>query len=116
MKERLLVAAMYEEFRTTGKLRDTLSEDDKIVRELHATEVLKKPISTLDAQWPRETGTAHGTGTPARSLKKAPKPKAEKPRREAKPAPARKRKPRRRPRKAHQANPPSCPRQARASA
>jgi len=88
VQERLLVAKMYEEFRTTGKLRDTLSEDDKIVRELHASEVLKKPLSTLDAQWPRETGTAHGTGTPARSLKKAPKPKAEKPRREAKPAPA----------------------------
>ena len=88
VKERLLVAQMYEEFRTTGKLRDTLSEDDRIVRELHATEVLKKPISTLDAQWPRETGTAHGTGTPARARKKAPKPKAEKPRREAKPAPA----------------------------
>jgi len=77
VKERLLVAAMYEEFRTTGKLRDTLSEDDRIVRELHATEVLKKPISTLDAQWPRETGTAHGTGAPARARKKAPKPKPE---------------------------------------
>lgn len=68
--ERMTVARQYEEFCKTGKLRTTLSEDDRIVRELHAAEVLKKPISTLDAQWPRETGTAHGTGTPARSRKK----------------------------------------------
>jgi predicted flap endonuclease-1-like 5' DNA nuclease len=87
VKERLLVAEMYEEFRTTGKLRDTLSDDDRIVRELHATEVLKKPLSTLDAQWPRETGTAHGTGTPARSRKKQ-KVRVEKPKPQPKPAPA----------------------------
>jgi predicted flap endonuclease-1-like 5' DNA nuclease len=76
--ERMLVARMYEEFRKTGKLRATLSDDDRTVRELHAAEVLKKPLSTLDAQWPREIGTAHGTGTPARSRKKlrAEKPKA----------------------------------------
>ncbi len=74
----MLVARMYEEFRKTGKLRATLSDDDRTVRELHAAEVLKKPLSTLDAQWPREIGTAHGTGTPARSRKKlrAEKPKA----------------------------------------
>jgi hypothetical protein len=86
VKEQLLVAAMYEEFRKTGKLRATLSEDDRIVRELHATEVLKKPISSLDAQWPRETGTAHGTGTPARSRNRQ-KLRAEKPRPQPKPAP-----------------------------
>jgi predicted flap endonuclease-1-like 5' DNA nuclease len=83
--ERMMVARQYEEFCKTGKLRTTLSEDDRIVRELHATEVLKKPISTLDAQWPRETGTAHGTGTPARSRKKV---RAEKPKPRAKSAPA----------------------------
>ena len=84
--ERILVERQFEEFRKTGKLRATLSEDDKLVRELHATEVLKKPISTLDAQWPRETGTAHGTGTPARSPKKV-KVRAEKPKPQPKPAP-----------------------------
>lgn len=88
VREGILIAEMYEEFRMTGKLRDTLSEDDRIVRELHAAEVLKKPISTLDAQWPRETGTAHGTGTPARSRKKAKAPRPEKPKPQPKPAKA----------------------------
>ena len=84
--ERMLVASQYEEFRKTGKLRDTLPTDDKVVRELHAAEVLKKPLSTLDAQWPRETGTAHGTGAPARVTKRKVV-KAEKPKKEPKPAP-----------------------------
>lgn len=69
VQERALVASMYQEFQKTGKLRDTLPDDDKTVRELHAAEVLKQPLSTLDAQWPREIGTAHGTGAPPRSAK-----------------------------------------------
>ncbi|MBP6013610.1 MAG: DUF4332 domain-containing protein [Alphaproteobacteria bacterium] len=84
--ERMLVARMYEEFQKTGKLRATLPDDDKVVRELHANEVLKKPLSTLDAQWPRETGTAHGTGAPARVTKRKVV-KAAKPKMEPKPAP-----------------------------
>ncbi len=79
VREYARVRAMYDEFRTTGKLRDTLSEDDKTVRALHAAEVLKKPLSTLDALWPRETGTKHGTGTPARNAKKAKPPRPERP-------------------------------------
>jgi predicted flap endonuclease-1-like 5' DNA nuclease len=89
VQERALVQSMYQEFQKTGKLRATLSEDDKTVRALHAAEVLKQPLSTLDAQWPKEIGTAHGTGAPPRSAKPkkvaaqkpAPAPKA-------KPAPA----------------------------
>lgn len=50
------VAAQYEEFRRTGKVRTTLGEDDKVVRALYAAEVLKTPLSSLDAKWPRETG------------------------------------------------------------
>lgn len=69
-KERDLVKSMYTEFRKTGKVRATLPEDDKLVRRLHAAEVLKVPMSTVDATWPRETGTAHGTGRPARVTKK----------------------------------------------
>ena len=65
-KERDLVRAMYREFRMTGKVRDTLPEDDRMVRRLHAIEVLRAPLSSIDALWPRETGTAHGTGRPAR--------------------------------------------------
>ncbi len=74
-KERTTIAAMYEEFRKTGKVRQTLSEDDKLVRRLHALEVLKVPLSTIDALWPRETGTAHGTGRPARTTKNQKQPK-----------------------------------------
>jgi Domain of unknown function (DUF4332)/Zinc dependent phospholipase C len=81
------IRAMHDEFRTTGKLRDTLNEDDKTVRALHATEVLKKPLSTLDALWPREIGTKHGTGTPARSTKKVKPPRAEKPKPQPKATP-----------------------------
>lgn len=54
-----LVAAQYEEFRRTGKVRATLCEDDKDVRALHAAEVLKAPLSSLDAKWPREIGAEH---------------------------------------------------------
>ena len=64
------VEAQYEEYRRTGKVRGTLGEDDKVVRELHAAEVLKKPLSSLDAMWPREIGAKHGEGAPPRSLSK----------------------------------------------
>jgi len=60
------VEAQYEEYRRTGKVRSTLGEDDKVVRELHATEVLKTPLSSLDAKWPREIGAKAGEGAMAR--------------------------------------------------
>ncbi len=92
LQERALVQSMYQEFQKTGKLRATLSEDDKTVRALHAAEVLKQPLSTLDAQWPKEIGTAHGTGTPPRSAKPkkvvAPKPAKAEPAPKAKAAAA----------------------------
>lgn len=65
-KDRDLVEAQYKEYRRTGKVRETLGEDDKVVRALHAEEVLGVSLATLDSQWPRETGTAHGEGAPAR--------------------------------------------------
>jgi predicted flap endonuclease-1-like 5' DNA nuclease len=40
------------------------------VRALHAAEVLKKPLSSLDAMWPREIGARHGDGAPARGRTK----------------------------------------------
>jgi predicted flap endonuclease-1-like 5' DNA nuclease len=61
------VEAQYEEFRRTGKVRATLGEDDKVVRELHATEVLKTPLSSLDAKWPSEIGAKAGEGAPPRT-------------------------------------------------
>lgn len=62
LADRRLVNAQYEEFRKTGKVRETLGDDDRIVRKLFAEEVLKVPLSTLDSQWPRETGTKAGKG------------------------------------------------------
>ena len=83
-KERDVVRAMYREYRQTGKLRQTLSEDDRTVRRLHAVEILRQPLANVDALWPRETGTLYGTGRPARVTKKvkpapAAKPAAKKP-------------------------------------
>jgi len=65
-KSRKLVAAQYEEYRRTGKVRASLSEDDRDVRALHAAEVLKAPLSSLDAKWPRELGSKHGEGARTR--------------------------------------------------
>lgn len=92
------VEAQYEEFRRTGKVRSTLGEDDKVVRALYATEVLKTPLSSLDAKWPREIGAKIGEGAPARGkpvkVKAAKVAKAEKPaREEAPPAPVKAEKP-----------------------
>ncbi len=65
-KARKLVAAQYEEFRRTGKVRASLCEDDREVRALHAAEVLKEALSSLDAKWPREIGAKHGLGAAER--------------------------------------------------
>jgi hypothetical protein len=76
-RERVQVAAQYEEYRRTGKVRSTLSEDDSTVRALHAAEVLKVPLSSLDARWPREIGTAYKPGRPPKKrTTKAAKPEA----------------------------------------
>ena len=65
-----LVSSQFAEFRKTGKVRETLGDDDKAVRKLFAEEVLKVPLSTLDCQWPRETGTANGQGAEPRVTKR----------------------------------------------
>jgi predicted flap endonuclease-1-like 5' DNA nuclease len=69
--ERGVIAAQYAEFRKTGKVRETMSEDDRVVRRLHAEEVLKIDLSSLDCRWPKETGIAHGQGAEARPTKKS---------------------------------------------
>lgn len=76
-KDRDLVEAQYKEYRRTGKVRETLAEDDRVVRALHAEEVLGVSLAALDCEWPRETGTAHGEGAPRRKLVKG-RPKPEK--------------------------------------
>jgi predicted flap endonuclease-1-like 5' DNA nuclease len=72
-----LVSSQFTEFRKTGKVRETLGDDDKAVRKLFAEEVLKVPLSTLDCQWPREAGTANGQGAEPRVTRKIKPAKAE---------------------------------------
>ncbi|MEM9939689.1 MAG: DUF4332 domain-containing protein [Pseudomonadota bacterium] len=57
--DRKQVEAMYEELQSTGKVIKTLPDDDKKIRKLHATQVLRKPIAELDAQPLKAFGTKH---------------------------------------------------------
>jgi predicted flap endonuclease-1-like 5' DNA nuclease len=74
-----VVAAQYEEFKRTGKVKATLGEDDKVVRALHAEEVQDVNLSSLDCEWPREHGLAHGEGAEPRVHRKIKPAKAAKP-------------------------------------
>ena len=65
-KERAIVEATFCEFEATGKVIETLSDDDFAIRQAHAEEVLKVPLAQLDAEEPRPVGVAHGIGAPAR--------------------------------------------------
>lgn len=79
VREGELVGKQFVEFRKTGKVRETLGDDDKAVRQLFAEEVLKVSLSNLDCEWPREAGTAAGEGAEKRVTKKIKAVKAEKP-------------------------------------
>ena len=65
-RERAIVEATYKEYQATGKVIDSLTQDDFTIRQIHADEVLKKPLAELDAETPTPIGTAHGIGAPAR--------------------------------------------------
>ena len=65
-KERAIVEATFKEYEATGKVIDTLTDDDYTIRKAHCEEVLKKPLEELDAEEPKPIGTAHGIGAPAR--------------------------------------------------
>ena len=74
--DRRLVGSQYAEYRATGKVRETLGDDDRVVRKLFAEEVLKVSMATLECEWPQETGTKAGKGAKPRVTKKI---KAERP-------------------------------------
>ena len=61
-RERAIVEAIYDEVQQTGKALLTLPEDEKIVRRLHAQEVLRVSLNELDAKKPEPTGRLHGKG------------------------------------------------------
>ena len=58
--ERAVVAEMYGEYQSTGKVVTTLAHDDRIVRAAHAREVLQRPLGDLDLEPARAPGTMHG--------------------------------------------------------
>jgi predicted flap endonuclease-1-like 5' DNA nuclease len=44
-EDRKLVAAIYDELKTTGRVENSLSEDDRTIRDLHRTEVLEPQLA-----------------------------------------------------------------------
>lgn len=63
-REKAVVLAMYNEFQQTGKVLETLPEDDKVIRALHAEEVSKIPLAQLDAEIPPPPGQSHVSQVP----------------------------------------------------
>jgi len=77
-RERAIVEATFREYEATGKVIDTLTDDDFAIRKAHCEEVLKKPLEELDEEEPKPIGTAHGIGAPARPRPTKSKPVAKK--------------------------------------
>ena len=83
------VMAMYKELKKTGKVIETLPEDDKEIRKLHARDVERIPLKELDERPAKPTGSKHVPLAKAEKAKpKVPKAetKAEAPKPEPKPA------------------------------
>ncbi|MBL8811337.1 MAG: DUF4332 domain-containing protein [Planctomycetaceae bacterium] len=55
-RDKTAVEAIWKEVQTTGKAVESLPESEKLVRQFHAAEVLKVPLSVLDAQKPKPAG------------------------------------------------------------
>lgn len=54
------VEAIYQEVQETGKAIESLPESERLVRQFHAAEVLKVPLTQLNAEKPRPAGTCYG--------------------------------------------------------
>lgn len=65
-KDRAQVQAVFDDVQLNGKAVAALPEDEKVVRRLHAEQVLQVPLRTLDAQKAPPIGTKHGTGAAPR--------------------------------------------------
>ncbi len=59
-QERAVVQKIYREFQEQGKVVERLPEDEKMVRRLHAQQVLKVPLTEHDARKARTPGSKHG--------------------------------------------------------
>ena len=69
------VTAIYEEFKRTGKVIDSLPEDDRLIRKQHAEEVLQVPLSELDKQTIDPPGNQFGKGAERRDSRPKRKPR-----------------------------------------
>jgi hypothetical protein len=58
-RDRRAVVAMYRELQTTGKVARTLPTDHKMIRRLHAEQVLRMPLAVLNAQPLEPLGAEH---------------------------------------------------------
>jgi predicted flap endonuclease-1-like 5' DNA nuclease len=65
-KERAIVEAAYRELQATGRVKNALTEDDRSIRQLHTTEVLKTTEAALDSKPIGPTGAKYASGAPAR--------------------------------------------------
>lgn len=63
-RERAVVETLHKEFLATGKVLQTLPEDEATVRRAHADEVLVRPLADLDREAPGPVGAAYGTLSP----------------------------------------------------
>jgi len=66
LHERLVIEAIHDEVQRTGKVVVNLPEDDRAVRQFYAAEVLKIPLTELDAQPAAPAGRLHGQGAAPR--------------------------------------------------
>ena len=65
-EDKKLVQAMYDELKATGRVDKTLTEDDRTIRDLHATEVLAPKLAARSAaRAERVPGSATPTGQTA---------------------------------------------------
>jgi hypothetical protein len=61
-EEQDLLEEILEEVRRIGKALESLPDDEKLVRKLHAQQVLRIPLRELDALPAKPTGSRHGQG------------------------------------------------------
>ncbi len=66
LHERLIVEAIHDEVQRTGKVVLNLPEDDRAVRQAYADEVLKRPLTELDAAPAEPAGRHYGQGATPR--------------------------------------------------
>ena len=64
--EQDLLEEILEEVRRTGKAVESLPDDEKLVRKLHAQQVLRISLRELDLMPAKPTGARHGQGAPER--------------------------------------------------